>query len=67
MPSSPNPESQDGIRGSGEFSPLSQYGRGAGGEGKTHTVRRFQMKLTPMGNAVPLHEIYMYQGFSEMV
>jgi hypothetical protein len=23
-------------------------GRGAGGEGKTHTVRRFQLKLTPM-------------------
>ncbi|EKF01057.1 hypothetical protein FDUTEX481_08368, partial [Tolypothrix sp. PCC 7601] len=27
----------------------------------------FEVKLIPMGSAVPLREIYMYQGFSEMV
>ncbi len=27
----------------------------------------FSVKLTPMGNAMPLREIYVYQGFREMV
>ncbi|PHM06697.1 hypothetical protein CK516_31835 [Nostoc sp. 'Peltigera malacea cyanobiont' DB3992] len=30
----PNPFSQHGRRGTREFAPLSQHGRGAGGEGK---------------------------------
>ena len=36
------------------YAPISQFGRGAGGEGKTHAVRIFQLKLTPLNNAKPL-------------
>jgi hypothetical protein len=34
--------------------PSPKIGRGVGGEGKTHTLSRFQLKLTDMGTAVPL-------------
>ena len=27
----------------------------------------FALKLTPMANAMPLQEIYLYQGFRELV
>ncbi|MHC5717242.1 MAG: hypothetical protein ACYTX0_35290, partial [Nostoc sp.] len=34
---------------------------------RKHALPNFYLKLTRMGNAVPLREIYMYQGFSEIV
>ena len=39
------------------YAPLSQFGRGAGGEGKTHAVSRFQLKLIPMHIYAPLQPI----------
>ncbi|MHC5729100.1 MAG: hypothetical protein ACYTXY_34280, partial [Nostoc sp.] len=50
--------------------PSPNFGRGAVlvrvKPGK-HALPNFYVKLTPMDNAVPLREIYMYQSFSEMV
>ncbi|WP_339375982.1 hypothetical protein [Calothrix sp. NIES-2098] len=51
--------------GEGELNLLLPYpcGRGAGGEGETLQPSGFHVKLTPMGNAMPLREIYLSQGF----
>ena len=43
--------------------PSPKIGRGAGGEGKTHTVSRFQLKLTPI-NRANLLQTLIYLGLA---
>ncbi|MHC5731159.1 MAG: hypothetical protein ACYTXY_45120, partial [Nostoc sp.] len=45
-PLTPSPKMGEGKPENLLPSPI--FGRGAGGEGKTHTVRSFQLKLTPI-------------------
>ena len=41
--------------------PSPKLGEQGGGEGKTHAVSRFQLKLTPMSNAVPLRQMWFFK------
>ncbi|MEH2464156.1 hypothetical protein [Nostoc sp.] len=36
-------------------------------EAENEVLKGFGLKLTPMGIAMPLQEIYLYQGFRELV
>ena len=53
--------------GEGTKFPISPQSIGGIKGGKTPVGHGFELKLTPMGNAVPLREIYMYQGLREML
>ena len=64
----PQPLSQYWERGANSLVPLlPTWDSGLGDEGKTSSQSRFFLKLTSMSIAVPLWEIYMYQGLHEMV
>ena len=36
-------------------------------EALNEILKEFLLKLTPMGIVIPLREIYLYQGFRELV
>ncbi len=42
--------------------PSPKIGRGAGGEGKTHAVRRFQLKFTPMIHELPIQYVALHNS-----